>query len=64
MSLIHITNVQTEDLSMYNCTAVNDQGSVSAIITLQIKGLSLSLVCLSVCLIRLNVYVLSTTRVQ
>jgi len=50
ISLIHISNVQSEDLSTYNCTASNDLGVTSVIITLQDKGLMILSVCLSVCL--------------
>jgi len=43
ISLIHISDVQTEDLSAYNCTATNDHGVVSVIITLLQKGRPTSL---------------------
>jgi len=40
-SLLHITDVETEDLSSYNCTASNDHGVDSVIITLSRRGLSI-----------------------
>jgi len=50
ISLVHITEVQTEDLSTYNCTAVNDQGVMFVIITLHVKGLSICVfLSLSLC---------------
>ena len=50
ISLIHVTDVRSEDLSTYNCTASSDLGVVSVIIYLHEQGLPSSLsICLLVC---------------
>jgi len=39
VSVIHITDVHSDDLGTYNCTAINDYGVTSIIITLHVKGM-------------------------
>ena len=49
ISLLHISHLHSQDLTTYNCTAVNDHGAASVIIALHQRGLS---VCLSVTFFR------------